>query len=91
MKRGGSINIVTHALSLMVPGDNIPEAVDVDLSGLDINASIHLADITLPAGATTTLSGDVTLISIVPPTIEAAPVAAEPTEAATTAPAGETK
>ena len=92
VKRGGSINIVTHALSLMVPGDNIPEAIDVDLTGLDISASVHLADITLPAGATTTLSGDVTLVSIVPPTVEAAPVEAAPTEAAAaTAPAGETK
>jgi len=88
VKRGGSINIVTHAISLMVPADDIPESVDIDISALDINAAIHLADITLPKGATTTLGGDVTLVSIVPPTIELAPAAAETAEAA---PAPETK
>jgi large subunit ribosomal protein L25 len=77
VKRGGSINIVTHAISLMVPADDIPESVDVDISALDINASVHLADITLPKGATTTLAGDVTLVSIVPPTVELAPAATD--------------
>ena len=88
VKRGGSINIVTHSLSLMVPADDIPGSVDVDISALDISASVHLADITLPKGATTTAPGDVTLVSIVPPTIEVAPIETETAEAA---PVAETK
>ena len=73
VKRGGSINIVTHAVSLMVPADNIPDSVDVDISALDISESIHISQVTLPAGATFAGQGDVTLVSIVPPTIETTP------------------
>ena len=89
VKRGGSVNIVTHALSLLVPADDIPDSVDVDIAALDINESVHLADVPLPKGATTTASSDMTLVSIVPPTTEAAPPIVEAAEAA--APAPETK
>jgi large subunit ribosomal protein L25 len=90
VKRGGSINIVTHSLSLLVPAEASPDSVDVDISALDISESIHVSEIDLPQGATTTVQGDVTLVSIVPPTVEAAP---EPvaTEVATTAPVEEKK
>jgi large subunit ribosomal protein L25 len=88
VKRGGSINIVTHSLSLMVPADAIPDSVDVDISGLDISESIHITDVTLPQGATLSTQGDVTLVSIVPPTVDTTP---EPTAEAAAAPAEEKK
>jgi large subunit ribosomal protein L25 len=90
VKRGGSVNIVTHTLTLLVPADAIPESIDVDVSALDISESLHISQITLPDGVTSAVQGDVTLVSIVPPTteVEAAPAAAE---TATTAPAPEKK
>jgi large subunit ribosomal protein L25 len=88
VKRGGAVNIVTHSLSILVPADAIPESIDVDVSGLDISESLHISEITLPAGATVAVHGDVTLVSIVPPTIEAAP---EPVAEATAAPVEEKK
>src|SRR5262249_13593358 len=48
VKRGGTVNIVEHAVEVYCPADAIPGAIDVDLSGLDINRSIHLSDLTLP-------------------------------------------
>src|ERR1700756_335907 len=36
VKRGGAVNIVTHTLEVICPADQIPEAFDVDLSGLEI-------------------------------------------------------
>src|SRR5438445_1577441 len=48
VKRGGAINIVTHALDVVCPADQIPEAINVDVSGLEISHSRHLRDIALP-------------------------------------------
>jgi large subunit ribosomal protein L25 len=51
IKRGGVLNVVHHHLDLTVSANNIPEAIEVDLSGLDIGASIHISSVKLPAGA----------------------------------------
>jgi len=67
VKRGGAVNIVTHALDVRCPADAIPEAFDVDLSGLEINHSRHLSDIKLPANVRPFVRGDATLVTIVPP------------------------
>ena len=44
-------HVVTELDVLCLPGD-LPEFIAVDLSGLKKNASLHLADITLPKGVT---------------------------------------
>ncbi len=68
LKRGGTLNIVHHTLDLTVAADNIPEEVVVDLTGLDIGDSIHISQITLPAGATDhSHEEDVTIATIVAP------------------------
>ena len=67
VKRGGAVNIVTHTVEVMCPADEIPEAFDVDLSGLEINYSRHLSDIQLPPNVRPLVHGDVTLVTIVPP------------------------
>src|ERR1700685_2905626 len=41
VKRGGTVNIVTHTLDVRCPADAIPEAFEVDVSGLEINHSRH--------------------------------------------------
>ena len=51
LKRGGALNVALHELELMVPADQIPEELVVDLTGLEIGDSIRAADIKLPAGA----------------------------------------
>lgn len=50
LKIGGSINVVHHTIELIVPADAIPDAIEIDVTGLDIGASIHLGDVKLPAG-----------------------------------------
>src|ERR1041384_604548 len=67
IKRGGTVNIVTHTISVLVPADDIPQAFDVDLTGLEINYSRHLSDIQVPAHVKVLEQGDVTLVTIVPP------------------------
>src|SRR6202045_2804245 len=67
VKRGGTVNIVTHTIELECSVDNIPPYVEADVSELEIGHSLHLSDIKLPAGVKSLLRDDVTLVTIVPP------------------------
>lgn len=66
VKRGGTVNIVTHAIDLECSPENIPQFLEADVSGLEIGHSLHLSDITLPTGVKA-LTREVTLVTIVPP------------------------
>ncbi|NIK87752.1 large subunit ribosomal protein L25 [Rhizomicrobium palustre] len=69
VKKGGVLNIVRHSLELICPADNIPSAVDIDVSKMDLRDSLHINDIALPEGVVpTTRFRDFTLASIVAPT-----------------------
>ena len=67
VKRGGTVNIVTHTIDLECSVDNIPQYIEADVSGLEISYSLHLSDITLPPGVRSLSREDVTLVTIVPP------------------------
>lgn len=95
IKRGGTVNIVTHTIAVQCSADEIPQAFDVDLTGLEINYSRHLSDIQLPANVRVLEQGDITLVTIVPPSgyaeemkaaAEAAAAAAAAAQAAAEAP-----
>ena len=75
-KKGGTLNIVAHTLAIEVAPDQIPDAIEVDLSGRDIGDVIHVSDIKIPAG---TYTGEATdpVANIVPPTVLGAEVEAE--------------
>src|SRR5215472_15183635 len=67
VKRGGTVNIVTHAIELECSVDDIPQFIEADVSGLEIGYSLHLTDIKLPAGVKSLTRADATLVTIVPP------------------------
>ncbi|MBV8397907.1 MAG: 50S ribosomal protein L25/general stress protein Ctc, partial [Acetobacteraceae bacterium] len=50
IKRGGTVNIVTHTIDLECSVDNIPQYIEADASSLEIGYSLHLSDVKLPAG-----------------------------------------
>lgn len=93
VKRGGTVNIVTHSIEMLCPWDAIPAAVEVDLSGLEINYSRHLTDVKLPDNVKVLTGREATLVTIVPPSgyaeeqKAAAAAAAAVPEAAAAAPA----
>jgi large subunit ribosomal protein L25 len=89
VKRGGAVNIVTHTVEVQCPADAIPAAIDVDLTGLEINYSKHLSDVTLPPNVKPIGRVDPTLVTIVPPSgyAEEMKAAAEAAAAAAAAPA----
>ncbi|MCC6829098.1 MAG: 50S ribosomal protein L25/general stress protein Ctc [Novosphingobium sp.] len=68
LKRGGVLNIVHHDLDLVVDADKIPDDITIDVTGLEVGDSIHLANITLPAGAESgSHERDLTIATIVAP------------------------
>jgi len=81
IKAGGSLNIVSHSLSLYCSADFIPDDITVDVAGLQVGASIHVSDIKLPEGVTSVSRDDLTLCTIAAQAKEEvvadAPVAAE--------------
>jgi large subunit ribosomal protein L25 len=87
VKRGGTVNIVTHAVEVVCSADDIPESIDVDISELDINHSRHLSEVPLPPKVRVVGRIDQTLITIVPPSgyAEEMKAAAEAAAAATAA------
>ena len=67
IKQGGTLNIVSHAVSLRVAAESIPEAIEVDVAKYNFGDSIHLSAITLPNNAVWTGHGDDTLATITAP------------------------
>src|SRR5690242_17947256 len=47
VKRGGTVNIVTHTIDLECSVENIPQYIDADVGALEISYSLHLSDIKL--------------------------------------------
>src|SRR5947209_5228709 len=87
VKRGGTVNIVEHSVEVHCRADAIPEAIDVDLTGLEINRSVHLSELTLPENVRSVTRRDVTLVTIVAPSgyLEEQKAAAEAAAAAAAA------
>ena len=56
IKRGGVLNVVRHAIEVSCPAGQIPDAITVDISGLDIGDSVHISDVTLPENVEPTIT-----------------------------------
>jgi large subunit ribosomal protein L25 len=54
LKAGGVLNVVSHELELMCSATDIPEHIEVDLSGVEIGDSIRMDKIKLPKGTEAT-------------------------------------
>lgn len=87
VKAGGVLMQTISDLHIRCTPDNIPEFIDVDISGLEIGDSIHLSDLTLPEGVTAEIDAERTICTVGAPTV--ATTTAEEDEAAAEAEAGE--
>ena len=68
LKRGGVLNVVRHAVECHCPANAIPEAIIVDLTGLELGAGIHISHVTLPKGVEPTITDrDFTIATIAAP------------------------
>ncbi len=65
MKRGGVLNVVRHEIEISAPADAIPDAIDVDISEMEIGDTLHASALKLPEGAELTITDrDFTIASI---------------------------
>ncbi len=68
LKKGGVLNIVRHELELLCPNANIPEEIQIDVTGKDLGDSIHISEVTLPKGVTSVITDrDYTIATLVAP------------------------
>jgi large subunit ribosomal protein L25 len=88
LERGGVLNIVRHEVELMCPATAIPDSLEIDLAGVDINDSIHISAVKLPKNVSPVISDrDFTIATVVAPSS----VKSEADEAAEEAEAEEAK
>lgn len=56
IKQGGVLTVIRNEVELKVRASNIPEALTVDMSGLEIGDVVRISDIEMPDGATLTIT-----------------------------------
>ena len=64
LKRGGTLNVALHTVTVSCAADHIPEELVFDLTGKEIGDSIRISDLKLPANVESALPADTTLASI---------------------------
>ncbi|MEE1878426.1 50S ribosomal protein L25/general stress protein Ctc [Altererythrobacter litoralis] len=68
LKKGGVLNIVRHELDLICEADKIPSEIVIDVTGKDVGDSIHISEVTLPAGSESAITDrDFTIATLVAP------------------------
>jgi len=86
LKRGGVLNIVRRKIELRCPSEKIPEAIIIDLDGVDIGESFKISSVNLESDVVPTIQGrDFVIATLAAPT-----VMKEPEKPAETTEAGET-
>src|SRR5690606_31710370 len=91
LKRGGVLNVVRHEIAFVCHADAIPRAIEIDLTGTEINDSVHISSVKLPEGATPVIDRDFTVATIAAPSAVRSEVAEAAQAAATAAPAAADK
>jgi large subunit ribosomal protein L25 len=74
---GGILQPVRREIEVECFPTDIPEYIEIDVTALNIHDAVHVTAISLPAGVTAVYETDFAVVTVLPPTIEAAPAAAE--------------
>ena len=82
LKRGGVLNIVRRKIELKCPSEKIPEAIVIDLDGIEIGESFKISSVKLEEGVMPTIIGrDFVIATLAAPTVMKEPE--KPAEAET--------
>jgi len=83
LKRGGVLNIVRRKIELKCPSEKIPEAIVINLDGIDIGESFKISSVKLEEDVVPTIIGrDFVIATLAAPTVMKEPE--KPAEAETT-------
>ena len=102
VKTGGVVEQYVHAIEIICLPDDLPDTLEIDISGLELGDSLHLGDIKYPKGVRPTHAAKVVIVHIgragagseaetaeaTPATPAAAPVAAKAAPVAKATPSG---
>ena len=70
LKRGGVLNIVRRKIELKCPSEKIPEAIIIDLDGIEIGESFKISSVKLEEDVTPTILGrDFVIATLAAPTV----------------------
>ena len=83
---GGLLEQNVRALAIECFPRDLPDKITVDISALNIGDSIHVRDVPLPEGVRTKVPPDLTVFSVLAPTVEEEPVAEVAAEGAAAGP-----
>ena len=68
LKKGGVLNVVRHDVDLVCEADKIPGEIEIDVTGKEVGDSIHISEVTLPAGSESAITDrDYTIATLVAP------------------------
>jgi large subunit ribosomal protein L25 len=91
---GGILQPILREIQVECLPTDIPQFIEVDVSGLNIHDVVHLEDLQMPANVTAIIETNEAVVSVLPPTVEEVkaaevPVEGEAVAAAPGAPAAE--
>jgi len=79
---GGLLEQSLRSLAIECLPRDLPDVIRVDVTAMNIGDAIHVREIPLPNGVTSKVQPDLTAFSVLAPTVEEEPTAAEATAAA---------
>ena len=68
---GGVLQHISREISISAMPGKLVEQLDVDVSGLDVGDALHLGDIQLPEGVTTSMDDQLTIAVVAAPAVSA--------------------
>lgn len=69
VKAGGVLQHVLHTVELDVAVESIPEAIEVDVSALEIGESVHVSELNVPEGVELLIDPERTVCTVAAPTV----------------------
>jgi large subunit ribosomal protein L25 len=70
---GGLLSIIRRELEVLCLPTQIPDAIEVDVTDLDVGDSVHVEEIPLPEGVEVAADVNFTVITVLAPKLEAEP------------------
>ncbi|MDR2723793.1 MAG: 50S ribosomal protein L25/general stress protein Ctc [Holosporaceae bacterium] len=85
LKQGGVLNVLVHEIDVVCDPENIPEKIEIDLTGFEFHRTVHANDVKLPEGINLQLGcKNFTIATVVAPTIMKKDAADETSDSTTT-------
>jgi large subunit ribosomal protein L25 len=77
VRDGGVLEQLLFTLSIEAKPEDIPTAIEVDVSALEINDQIRLSELTVPPGVSLQHEEEELVVQVIPPRVEEEPVVEE--------------